>query len=195
MVLSAVANLVDGPADQGDAGPAFEERVTESASRLSLAVIGCGNPNRRDDGAGPAVISALRQAVLPDSVRLYDAGTDGMGVMYAAKGVSHLILVDARAPEGEPGAVYDVPGDFLEAQPPQSFNLHDFRWDHALFAGRKIYGDAFPKQVKVFLIEAADLDLGLGLSAPVEEAVATVSSRIAGLATALAESETAEYWS
>lgn len=180
---------------QDSALPKAKPDEAEAASALSLAVIGCGNPNRRDDGAGPAVIAALRQVDLPDSVHLFDAGTDGMGVMYAAKGASHLILVDARAPEGEAGAIYDVPGDFLEAQPPQSFNLHDFRWDHALFAGKKIYGDAFPKQVKVFLIEAADLDLGLGLSEPVEGAVAKVAARIEALAGSLASGEPAEDWS
>ncbi|MFM6344532.1 MAG: hydrogenase maturation protease, partial [Dolichospermum sp.] len=41
---------------------------------------------------------------------------------------------------------------------------HDFRWDHALAAGRKIFGDDFPQEVTVYLIEAANLDLGLELS-------------------------------
>ncbi len=186
---------MDGSALQNRASSAAEPNEQAAVSELSLAVIGCGNPNRRDDGAGPAVIAALRQGQLPDRVRLFDAGTDGMGVMYAAKGASHLILVDARAPEGEPGAIFDVPGDFLEAQPPQSFNLHDFRWDHALFAGKKIYGDAFPKQVKVFLIEAADLDLGLGLSEPVAQAVTKVADQIAALAESFAPGASAGDWS
>jgi nitrogen fixation protein NifQ len=47
---------------------------------------------------------------------------------------------------------------------PHSLNLHDFRWDHALHAGRMIYREAFPPCVKVLLIEAATLDFGLGLS-------------------------------
>ena len=167
---------MDGSALQNRVGSAAEPNEQAAVSEPSLAVIGCGNPNRRDDGAGPSV-------------------TDGMGVMYAAKGASHLILVDARAPEGQPGAIYDVPGDFLEAQPPQSFNLHDFRWDHALFAGKKIYGDAFPKQVKVFLIEAADLDLGLGLSDPVAQAVTKVADQIAALAGSFASGASAGDWS
>lgn len=105
---------------------------------MTLAIIGCGNPNRRDDGVGPEIIRRLGDKQLPDGVALFDAGTDGMGVMYAARGATHLIIVDARAPEKSPGAIYEVPGDVLEAPPPNSFNLHDFRWDHALFAGRQI---------------------------------------------------------
>lgn len=146
----------------------------------SVAVIGCGNPNRRDDGVGPRVIELLRQQSLPPDVGLFDVGTDGMAVMYRARGVRRLIIVDARAPEGKPGAIYDVPGAVLAAPPPASLNLHDFRWDHALYAGRRIYGEAFPADVTVLLIEAASLDLGLGLSPAVEAAAGTVAERIAG---------------
>lgn len=151
---------------------------------MSLAIIGCGNPNRSDDGAGPAVIARLGDYALPHGVQLYDAGTDGMGVLYRARGMTHLAIVDARRPESAPGAIYEVPGDVLEAPPPASFNLHDFRWDHALYAGRRIHGEAFPRAVKVFLIEAASLDLGLDLSPAVEAAVTTVAERLCTLAAA-----------
>lgn len=145
------------------------------------AVIGCGNPNRSDDGVGPHVISLLRGRALGDHVKLFDGGTDGMGVMYRARGAARLIIVDARKPQGDPGAIYEVPGEVLEAPPPQSLNLHDFRWDHALYSGRKIYGDDFPKDIGVFLIEAACLDLGLEISEPVRAAAEQVADRIVSL--------------
>lgn len=152
----------------------------------SLAVIGCGNPARRDDGAGPAVIERLQRRPLADGVLLFDAGTDGMGVLYRARGAAGLIIVDARKPAGTPGAVFDVPGVRVERTPPTSATLHDFRWDHALYAGRRIAGAAFPRDVRVFLIEAADLGFGLGLSAEVDRAVDIVVDRITGLAAAFA---------
>lgn len=147
-------------------------------STVSIAIIGCGNPNRADDGAGPAVIDLLQQKNLPPSVGLFDAGTDGMAVLYRARGVRCLIIVDAKEPEGNAGAIYEVPGDVLEAPPPQSLNLHDFRWDHALFAGRKIYGDAYPAEVHVFLIESGSLELGLELSKAVRDATHMVADKI-----------------
>ncbi len=142
------------------------------------AIIGCGNPNRSDDGVGPFVIRQLRTRCLPEGVVLHDAGTDGMAVIYRSRGVKRLILVDARQPGDAPGAIFEVPGEVLEAPPNQSLNLHDFRWDHALYTGRKIYGDDFPTDVTVFLIEARTLDLGLDLSDPVAAAAAAVTSRI-----------------
>ncbi len=145
------------------------------------AIIGCGNPNRTDDGVGPYVIKLLRDRDLPDNVVLFDGGTDGMGVMYQARGCSRLVIIDARIPDGNPGSIYEVPGDILERPPNQSLNLHDFRWDHALFAGRKIYGDAFPQDVTVLLVEAASLDMGLELTPEIERAAGAVAQRIEGL--------------
>lgn len=143
-----------------------------------IVVIGCGNPNRSDDGVGPFVVSKLRTNGLPDHTRVFDGGTDGMSVMYSARGATHLIIVDARIPEGSPGAIYEVPGEVLEAKPNQSLNLHDFRWDNALYAGRRIYGDDFPDAVSVILIEASTLDLGLELSEAVQAAAHGAEARI-----------------
>ena len=145
------------------------------------AIIGCGNPNRTDDGVGPYVIKLLRDRDLPDNVVLFDGGTVGLCVMYQARGCSRLVIIDARIPDGNPGSIYEVPGDILERPPNQSLNLHDFRWDHALFAGRKIYGDAFPQDVTVLLVEAASLDMGLELTPEIERAAGAVAQRIEGL--------------
>ena len=145
---------------------------------LDIVVIGCGNPNRSDDGVGPHVVNMLREKGVPDQVRIFDGGTDGMGIMYSARGATHLIIIDARIPEGTPGAIYEVPGEVLEAPPKNSLNLHDFRWDHALYAGRRIYKEDFPKSVSVLLIEAASLELGLGLSDEVTAAADLAESRI-----------------
>ena len=146
-----------------------------------LVIIGCGNPNRSDDGAGVIAAQRLAAALGPEHagrVAVHDAGTDGMGVMYKARGASALVVVDACSSGSEPGSVFEVPGEELERPPASSFNLHDFRWNNALFVGRKIFGESFPEDVTVYLIEAASLDLGLTLSPAVERAVATVVGKI-----------------
>lgn len=143
------------------------------------AIIGCGNPTRADDGAGPAVIARLASRGMPEHVDLFDAGTDGMAVMYSARGAQRLIIIDAREPEGQPGAVFEVPGDLLTVEPQHGAGLHAFRWDHALFVGRKLFGAAFPDDVQVFLIEAGSLDFSVELTEPVARAVETVADRIA----------------
>ena len=113
---------------------------------VMLAVIGCGNPNRSDDGFGSVVIARLNAlaAQLLARIKLLDAGLDGMAVMFAARGATALVVIDANVSGSDAGAIFEVPGAELANAHEHSFSLHDFRWDHALYAGQKIYGDAFP---------------------------------------------------
>ena len=150
-----------------------------------IAVIGCGNLNRSDDGVGIELIRSLRKRVLlrPDArdVRILDAGTDGMSVMFGARGCSTLIVVDSCRTGGEPGAIFEVPGGELEQAHEPSLNLHDFRWDHALHAGRQIFRGDFPRDVTVLLIEGRSFELGIGLSPEVAAAAEKVCSRVEAL--------------
>jgi hydrogenase maturation protease len=148
-----------------------------------LAVIGCGNLNRCDDGVGAIVARRLSAAGFKTSsrIRIFDAGTNGMEVLFQARGAKKLIIIDACSSGSEPGAVFEAPGSALENRHQPSLSLHDFRWDHALYAGRRIWADDFPDDVTVFLIEAQTLGLGLDLSAPVARAAEIVAARVSEL--------------
>lgn len=146
-----------------------------------MSVIGCGNANRSDDAVGVQIAQRLHQHMQdsPNSqVRIFDAGTAGMEVMFQARGSDFLILIDACRTGAEPGAVFTVPGEELLSRPQPGFNLHDFRWDHALYAGQQIFTDDFPRIIKVYLIEAADLSFGLELSTPVSKAADIVFTEV-----------------
>ena len=146
-----------------------------------LSIIGCGNPNRKDDGVGVYVAQALlawqNEQKIP-GIAIYDAGTNGMDVMFKARGSDTLVIIDANLSRSEPGTVFTVPGDVLANMPEPRYNLHDFRWDNALYAGKKIYRDEFPANITVFLIEAESVDLGIGLSIPVKTAAGKVIENI-----------------
>jgi hydrogenase maturation protease len=146
-----------------------------------LCVIGCGNATRSDDGVGVGVARVLqahlRHAKAPHA-RVFDAGTGGMDVMFQARGARRLIIVDASRSGSEAGAIFRVPGKELEALPDPGYSLHDFRWQHALAAGRRIFRDDFPTDVTVFLVEAANLNFGMELSAPVAAAARSVVAEI-----------------
>lgn len=147
-----------------------------------LVIIGCGNANRSDDGVGVVVAQALQrhlQARPRPGVRVFDAGTGGMDVMFQARGAARLIIVDASRSDSPPGAIFEVPGAVLQREHVPSLSLHDFRWDHALAAGRLIFRGQFPSDVSVTLIEAQSLALGLELSPPVRAAADRVVNRLA----------------
>ena len=148
-----------------------------------LCVIGCGNSTRSDDGVGVFVAQTLKRElqVHPQAeVRVFDAGTGGMDVMFHARGADRLIIVDAARSGSSPGAIFKVPGTELESTPDPGYSLHDFRWQHALAAGRKIFGAEFPSDVTVYLIEAETLAFGLELSQPVQDAAQRVVEEIRG---------------
>ncbi len=142
-----------------------------------LTIIGCGNTNRCDDGAGVYVAQRLNEYLashVHPGVRVFDAGTNGMEVMFQARGCRRLIVVDANSSGSEPGTIFEVPGEELSNRPKPDLNLHSFRWDHALHAGKMIFKEQFPESVTVFLIEVESLDFGIELSDRVKAAAERV---------------------
>ena len=138
-----------------------------------LAIIGCGNLSRNDDGVGVVVAQRLQSYFRKHPnprVWVYDAGTGGIDVMFQARDASALILIDACVSGSPPGTIFKIPGEEFASRPAPSYSLHNFRWDHALYAGAQIFGDSFPKDVTVYLIEAADTGFGLELSFLVKQA-------------------------
>lgn len=148
-----------------------------------LVVIGCGNPARRDDGVGTEVVKRLAR-LHPEtdaSLRLIDAGTSGMEVMFQVRGANRAVIVDACRSGGEPGAVYRLPAREAATPVEHGYSMHGLRWDHALHAAQKMHGDDVLDRIEVFLVEAADLGFGLELSEAAERGVALVVERIGEL--------------
>jgi len=142
-------------------------------------IIGCGNLLKGDDAAGPVLIRRLWEMGLPEGVHCADGGTGGMDVAFQMRGVPNVILVDASQTGSEPGTVFRVPGHQLEQLPPVAgINLHCFRWDHALAFGRWLLKDEYPKNITVYLIEAANLEFGAELSAPVKAAIESLAETL-----------------
>lgn len=146
-----------------------------------LAIIGCGNLNRSDDGVGVVVARRVQERLARHpvpGVKVFDLGTGGMEVMFAARGCDALLILDACRTQGVPGAIYDVPGEELARDKDPTYSLHDFRWDHALSAGRRIFKADFPSDVKVLLVEAQSVELGLSLTPAVSQAAELLYARV-----------------
>ena len=146
-----------------------------------LTVIGCGNSNRSDDGVGVFIAQSLRAYLREHpraDVRVFDAGTSGVEIMYQARGARQLSIVDAAKTGSDPGAIFKVPGEELTVDPEPALGQHAFRWDHALAAGHRIFRGAFPADVTVYLIESLSLEFGLELTEPVRESAQKVISDI-----------------
>lgn len=115
-------------------------------------------------------------------LQIFEAGTNGIDVLFQAQGAAKLTIIDACSSDSEPGTIFHLSGRDLMNQPPPNFNPHNFRWDHAVHAGRIIFQDAFPQDIAVFLIEVFDTTFGENLSpgvaASVEKTCAMITSFI-----------------
>lgn len=137
-----------------------------------LAVVGCGDALRADDGAGLALVRELREAGVPPGVRLVDGGTAGMDVAYQLRGAKRVIVVDAARTGAAAGTVSRIPGKLADDMPQLSGLVTGaYRWDHALAFARWLLGDGYPSDVTVYLIEVGDLTPGSGLSGPARDGV------------------------
>ena len=157
---------------------------------MTVLVAGIGNLFRGDDGFGPEVVRRfLASAELPEQVRAVDYGIRGMHLAYdLLDGYDALVIVDALPGEGDPGdvSVLEVGPDDLGAG---DFDPHGMA-PVAVLASLQNLGGRLPPTYVVGC-RPADLEDGIGLSAPVEAAIpeamtavrALLQERIPSLAT------------
>ncbi|MBJ7339452.1 MAG: hydrogenase maturation protease [Mycolicibacterium sp.] len=151
------------------------DRVDLEPPGCKVLVVGCGNLLRGDDGVGPVLVRHLWELGVPEGAQMVDGGTAGMDTAFRMRGAERVVIVDAAATGSDPGTVYRVPGEeFAELPPLQGLHTHSFRWDHAIAFARWALGDACPSDITVFLIEAAGVEFGAELSAPVTAGMHTV---------------------
>jgi len=141
-----------------------------------LLIAGVGNIFLGDDGFGVEVARRLAAADLPDWAHAVDYGIRGMHLAYdLANGYDAMILVDATPRGGAPGTIYVIEPDLapVMADTDQAsyplFNAHGMQPD-VVFSMLDML-DAGAREVLVVGCEPASVEYGIGLSAPVADAV------------------------
>jgi hydrogenase maturation protease len=134
-------------------------------------VIGIGNPYRRDDGIGPALVAALER-FRPPGVSLTVADGEPSQLLEAWSGASLAVVVDAVLCEmPAPGRIHrtalgPVVGDPVvgDAAPGSraAARTHGLGIPDALRLAEAL--DQAPGRLVVFAVEAADIGFGPGLS-------------------------------
>ena len=142
----------------------------------SIAVVGWGNPDRRDDGAGWAIVERLRQGS-PD----VECHVDRLLAPESAELLQdkeHVLFIDAEV-GGEGVSLRDL-------TPADEFRIdltHHLPPDHLLALCLVLYGRA--PRASLLTVEAFDLSLGEGLTdecaALIPEAVLRATGWISSL--------------
>lgn len=134
-------------------------------------LIGIGNPFRRDDGVGPALVDAVTRLRLPDVSPMVADGEPSQ-LLDAWAGAPLAIVVDAvRCAEPSPGRIHrtELAGDgtgpagssgpFAVAA---AASTHGLGVPDAVRLAAAL--DRMPGRLVVFAVEAADIGFGHGLS-------------------------------
>lgn len=135
-----------------------------------VLVIGVGNPDRGDDGAGLAVTHALRKA--RPRARVLDAGIDPAPLLEGFAGFETVVIVDAAEPGGDPGRVvrFDATKKELPKRSLRSASTHALGVREAIEMAR-VLGRLPRRKIVVIAIEGKAFEHGDAVSPEVERAV------------------------
>lgn len=139
-------------------------------------VIGIGNPDRGDDGAGREVLRRLR-GLLPADVDLVEGNGEAAAVLAWLERAETAILVDASRSGTPAGTVRRF--DVTQAPLPAALfeiSTHGFGLGAAVELARAL--GQLPRQCIVYAIEGAGFDLGAPLSPAVAAAVPALVERL-----------------
>jgi len=142
----------------------------------SVLVVGIGNPDRGDDGFGPAVAQRLRGRV-PSTVRILERSGDALALMEDWDGIPFVIVIDAMAPISEPGQVHRF--DLADSPLPIGFapsSSHALGVAETIELARSL--GRLPQCLVAYLVEGEQFGTGAPLSLAVAEAVGDVAERI-----------------
>ena len=147
--------------------------MTEGRGAL---IIGLGNPDRGDDGAGRAVAAKLRARV-PRGMRVIECAGEATDLLARLGEADEAILVDAALSGAAPGTV----GRFEAHQAPLpaarfGMSTHGFGLAEAIELARAL--GQLPRRCVVYAIEGRSFGIGDPLSPEVEAAVENVVARV-----------------
>ena len=140
-----------------------------------VVVLGLGNLLRRDEGLGVLAVQKLAETLVFDGpVRLIDGGTLGLGLLSELEGAAQLIVLDAVLGDGPPGSAVRLAGDEVPVFFGKLVSAHDIGLPDIL-AVMSLRGTG-PDEVVVLGLVPGEIELGWGLSQPVEAALDTLVS-------------------
>ena len=147
------------------------------ADKPLVLVVAIGNPDRGDDGFGPAVAQRLRGRV-PPTVRILERSGDALALIEDWNSSPPVIIVDAMTPITKPGRVHRL--DLTHSPLPVGCSprsSHAFGVAETVELARSL--GRLPQYLAAYLVEGEQFATGAPLSLAVAEAVGDVAERIA----------------
>ncbi len=157
--------------------PSPSTRAEPPGSTAPTLVLALGNPQRGDDGAGPAVLERLASQPIPDGVELLDGGLAGLETVLHLQHRRRAIILDAADFGAAPGAWRRVSLETLKLAPPHDApGLHSAGLREALQLSEAL--GILPAEVVLFLIQPRQTGWDAGLSEDVHACLGPVCQAV-----------------
>jgi hydrogenase maturation protease len=142
-----------------------------------MRIIGCGNHERGDDGAGLLVVERLRELGVESlGARTKTCSGEATEVMDAWAADDEVILVDAVVTGASAGTIHRWDNGIPLAGGSISASTHGFGVGEAIRLARAL--GRYPKSLRVYGIEGRQFELGTEISPEVRLAVENVAQQI-----------------
>ncbi len=139
-------------------------------------ILGVGNILLKDEGMGVRAIESLQEKyVSPPNVSFIDGGTSGLNLLSLMKDYTHVIIVDAIAPNGTPGALYRIPSEELPKAPPLMTTAHQLGVQDMLALAHL---EGYNPDVVIIGMEPLDMSPGLDLSPLIQEKLPEIADMV-----------------
>jgi hydrogenase maturation protease len=143
---------------------------------LRTVVIGIGNPFRRDDGAGPAVVDLLRQRLT--GVEFVVCDGEPTTLIDAWTGAARAVVIDAvRCERGDVGHIFRFAAGHPTATRAGVATSHAADLGDTVALARAL--DRMPDTLLVYTVQVDDVSYGTGLSPAVVAAARRLADVIA----------------
>ena len=151
----------------------------ESTAATSL-LIGIGNPDCGDDGAGAEVVRRVA-ATVPSGFRTLTLSGDAAELIDAWTGADEVVVIDAARSGSTPGTVrrFDASSAPLPAGHERR-STHGLGLVEAIELARNL--GLLPSRLTVYAIEAAETSIGSDISPAVADAVRRLADELADAA-------------
>ncbi|HLM70394.1 MAG TPA: hydrogenase maturation protease [Thermoplasmata archaeon] len=139
-------------------------------------VIGLGNEHRGDDASGLEVVRALRSR-LEGTARVEECTSGGIALLDLWRDVERVVVVDAVRSGAPPGTVHRIePRNGSLSGHSSATSTHGLSLAEAVGLASGL--GCLPAHLVVYGIEAGNLEVGVGCSAPVTRGVQEAAARI-----------------
>jgi hydrogenase maturation protease len=147
---------------------------------MKILVLGIGQSLRGDDGAGLEAVRLWQQthADTAGRVKVEISELPGVGLLEYLQDMEAAILVDAVDGNSPPGTVHRITPEEVDAFRPGFGSAHGWGVAETLELGRSLYPDLARCRITLIGIEAGCMEMGTGLSQPVQESLSKAAKMI-----------------